>query len=116
MSSLDSESSSNSSSRYPIDGTYSKMVESGQIGLRLAEEIRILREELLNVKHDKRMLLVSNENLEGALSSANKSLTDMHVRLIDIQSRATCTGEELAKKVGGISVKHARVGRALIII
>lgn len=99
MSDSDSQSTSSESMRYPVDGTFSKMVESGQIGFRLAEEIKALREELLVVKQDKRILLVSNENLETSLENANNNITDMHVRLVDLKNRANQSEVELTKKV-----------------
>jgi len=99
MSDSDSQSTSSESMRNPVDGTFSKMVESGQIGFRLAEEIKALREELLVVKQEKRILLVNNENLETSLENANNTITDMHGRLVDIKNRANYSEVELAKKV-----------------
>lgn len=99
VSNSDSESVS-SRNVHPIDGTFSKMVETGQIGFRLAEEIKTLREELLVVKQEKRILLVNNENLEDSLANANRTITDMHTRLVDLQARANYSEVELSKKVG----------------
>lgn len=49
-----------------------KVVEAGQIGFRLAEEVRSLREELLDVKQQKRILIAKQVNLEQELAESNQ--------------------------------------------
>ena len=75
------------------------MVESGQIGFRLAEEIKSLREELLSLKQEKRILLVSNENLEDTLINANNAISTLHAKLVELQNHVNFTGSELTSKV-----------------
>lgn len=100
MSISGSDSSSSRGVHYkPDEGAFVKMVESGQIGFRLAEEIKILREELLAVKQEKRILLVSNENLEESLVSANNTISAMHAKLVDLQHHVQFFDVEVTKKV-----------------
>ena len=81
------------------DGAFGKMVESGQIGFRLAEEIKSLREELLSLKQEKRILLVSNENLEDTLINANSTISTLHTKLVELQNHVNFTASELTSKV-----------------
>lgn len=46
------------------DSLIESVIESGQIGNRLAEEIHNLRSELLQIKQEKRLLIVANRNLQ----------------------------------------------------
>jgi chromosome segregation ATPase len=67
------------------DDAFVKVVESGQIGFRLAEEIRSLREELLVIKQEKRILLVNNETLEEALNRASGGISSLQSALHDAE-------------------------------
>lgn len=69
-----------------------KVVEAGQIGYRLAEEVMSLRKELLALKENKRTLLISNQNLEGDLLSSRKII-------LSLQSQLSKDHIELSKKV-----------------
>lgn len=75
------------------------IVESGQIGYRLADEIRILRETLLTTKQEKRILLISNENLEDALEKASKNVFFLKSKLADLQHLTQVYSTDLATKV-----------------
>ena len=46
------------------DTLIESVIESGHIGNRLVEEINSLRSELLQIKQDKRLLIVANRNLQ----------------------------------------------------
>ena len=50
------------------------MLENEMLGYKLAEEIRKLREDLLQEKQSKRMLLVTNENLQEQLHQAEQQI------------------------------------------
>ena len=63
------------------DDAYIKMVESGHIGFQLAEEVRSLREEILSLKQEKRILLITNENLEEGLSKSNSALVSFRAKV-----------------------------------
>lgn len=54
-----------------------QMMESSQIGVRLANEVRQLREELLASKQQQRILLVSNGVLQEELGRCRSSLKSM---------------------------------------
>lgn len=100
MSTSASVSTSSGSLDYQHDaGAFGKMVESGQIGFRLAEEIKSLREELLSLKQEKRILLVSNENLEDSLLNANNTISALHTKLVELQNHVNYTASELTSKV-----------------
>jgi len=100
MSTSASVSTSSGSLDYQNDGgAFGKMVESGQIGFRLAEEIKSLREELLSLKQEKRILLVSNENLEDTLINANNTISTLHAKLVELQNHVNYTASELHSKV-----------------
>lgn len=82
------------------DDGYVKMVESGHIGFQLAEEVRALREEILSLKQEKRMLLVSNENLEEALGEANNRASALAAKVAEQSRFVEAYVAETAKQVG----------------
>ena len=109
MSTSASVSTSSGSIDYQNDGgAFGKMVESGQIGFRLAEEIKSLREELLSLKQEKRILLVSNENLEDTLINANNTISTLHAKLVELQNHVNFTASELTSKVRKKSMMKKR--------
>ena len=75
MSIVDSVSSQ--SARDTEHDVHIKMMEAGQIGFQLAEEIRHLREQVLTLKQEKRILLVNNENLEISIQKGNKIISSL---------------------------------------
>mmetsp|Transcript_13013 Transcript_13013/g.21815 ORF Transcript_13013/g.21815 Transcript_13013/m.21815 type:complete len:392 (-) Transcript_13013:453-1628(-) len=59
------------------ESAFVKVVEAGQIGYRLAEEIRQLREELLVVKQEKRLMIVAKENAEEELAKSKAIIAEL---------------------------------------
>jgi hypothetical protein len=51
-----------------------KLIENQRLGFKLAEDIRMLRQELLDEKQQKRLLLVTNSTLEGQLRATENRL------------------------------------------
>jgi hypothetical protein len=60
---------------------YMKMVEAGHIGFQLAEEVRTLRESILALKQEKRLLLVNNENLEECVAQSNTVISSLRAKV-----------------------------------
>jgi hypothetical protein len=60
---------------------YMKMVEAGHIGFQLAEEVRTLREAILALKQEKRLLLVNNENLEECVAQSNTVIASLRAKV-----------------------------------
>jgi uncharacterized coiled-coil protein SlyX len=56
-----------------------RVLENQQIGFKLAEEVRRLREELLKEKQEKRILLVSNQNLQAQLNLMDERMKKMEL-------------------------------------
>lgn len=94
-----SESDTIESIEQANDEAFVNIVESGQIGYRLADEIRTLREDLLSTKQEKRILLINNENLEDALEKANKNVAALRSKLADLQHLTQVYRADLSKKV-----------------
>lgn len=63
------------------DNAHVKILESGHIGFQLAEEVRELKEQLLELKQEKRFLLVNAENLEQSLAQANGTISQLRSKL-----------------------------------
>ena len=100
MSSSDSDTAgSKFSGERGGDDAFVKMVETGQIGYRLADEIRSLREELLNLKQEKRILLVNSENLEDALENANCVIAKLKTALSEAEASSKKYCNDKSKKV-----------------
>jgi uncharacterized coiled-coil protein SlyX len=57
-----------------------RLLENQQIGFKLAEEVRRLREELLKEKQEKRILLVSNQNLQAQLNLMEERMKKVELR------------------------------------
>ena len=57
-------SSSAKAAATAADTLIESVIESGHIGNRLVEEINALRSELLQIKQEKRLLIVANRNLQ----------------------------------------------------
>lgn len=78
---------------------YIKMVESGHIGFQLAEEVRALREEILSLKQEKRLLLVNNENLEDGITQANSTIATLRLKMEEQQRYVDAFSSESSHQV-----------------
>jgi hypothetical protein len=96
MSSVESQSIEG---RHPDNDAYIKMVESGHIGFQLAEEVRTLREEILSLKQEKRLLLVSNENLEESAAQANAAISLLRAKVEEQQRYVDAFNAESVQQV-----------------
>lgn len=67
------------------DNAHVKILESGHIGFQLAEELRDLKEQLLELKQEKRFLLVNAENLEQSVAQANATILQLRSKLEEQQ-------------------------------
>jgi predicted nucleic acid-binding Zn-ribbon protein len=81
------------------DDAFVQVIESGQIGYRLAEEIRSLREELLGLKQEKRILIVTTENLEDALTKSTSGISSLKSALHDTEKQLKRVNQERSKQV-----------------
>jgi chromosome segregation ATPase len=84
--------------------SFIKMAESGQIGFRLAEEVRTLREQILALKQEKRILLVNNQNLDEGLQSANSTIAQFKASIDGLSLKMRKYRKETAKKVNAVIV------------
>ena len=71
---LDDSTSDNDGKEKELTDFSTKLLENQQIGFKLAEEIRLLREELLREKQEKRILIVTNKNLQEQLHLAEERM------------------------------------------
>lgn len=76
-----------------------KSSDPQQVGFKLAEEIRRLKLELANERKEKRMLLVTNENLQEQLKNAEERMKELEAKEFKSARKLSSVVGELQREV-----------------
>jgi hypothetical protein len=76
-----------------------KLLENQQIGFKLANEIRLLREQLLKEKQEKRILLITNQNLQEQLTIAEHRMEKLEKKEISSSQKLLSVEDSINDEV-----------------
>jgi hypothetical protein len=76
-----------------------KLLENQQIGFKLANEIRLLREQLLKEKQEKRILLITNQNLQEQLTVAEHRMEKLEKKEISSSQKLLSVEDSINDEV-----------------